>query len=80
MTRRGAKVGRNRERLLGGLLGDIHVTKTTDQAREGARSLTPEHVLDQHAISAGISNKRRTSTAPPESAARPPAPRPHWTP
>src|SRR5205807_9271392 len=54
---------RDRERLLGGLLGEIEVTEEADQRREDAAPLLAEDVLDQRSTSG------RTSTAPPRRAA-----------
>src|SRR4051812_10957555 len=58
-------VGRDRKRLLGSLLGQIHVTEEADQGSKDAAPLAPEDPLDQCAVSTGISTSGRTSTAPP---------------
>ena len=58
-------LGRDRKRLLGGLLGQIHVAEEADQGRQDAAPLAPEDLLDQCAVSTGISTSGRTSTAPP---------------
>jgi len=57
--------GRDRERLLGGILGEIDVTEEADQGRQDAAPLAPEDLLDQCAVSPGTSTSGRTSTAPP---------------
>ena len=61
----GPPFGRGRERLLGGLLGEVDVAEEADQGREDAAPLALEDLLDQWASSAGISTRGRTSTAPP---------------
>jgi hypothetical protein len=40
-------LGRDRERLLGGLLGEVDVTEEADQGGEDAAPLAPEDLLDQ---------------------------------
>ncbi len=61
----GPPLGRDRERLLGGLFGEVDVAKETDQGREDPTPLEPKDLLDQCAVSTGISKSGRTSTAPP---------------
>ena len=58
-------LGRDRERLLGGLLGEVEVAEEADQGREDPAPLALEDLLDQCAVSVGISTSGRTSTAPP---------------
>ena len=55
--------GGDRERLLGGLLGEVEVAEEADQGGEHAPPLLAEDLLDQRATSG------RTSTAPPSRAA-----------
>ena len=43
----GPPLGRDRERLLGGLLGEVDVTEEADQGGEDAAPLAPEDLLDQ---------------------------------
>ena len=61
----GPPLGGDRKRLLGGLLGQIHVTEEADQGRQNAAPLALEDLLDQCAVSTGTSTSGRTSTAPP---------------
>src|SRR6185312_13961412 len=56
-------LGGDRERLLGGLLGEIDVAEVADQRGEHPAPLLAEQLLDQRATSG------RTSTAPPSRAA-----------
>jgi hypothetical protein len=58
-------LGGNRERLLGGLLGEIEVAEEADQAGEDAAPLVAEDLLEQRYRS----TRGRTSTAPPIRAA-----------
>jgi len=51
----GPPFGRGRKRLLSGLLGEIDVTEEADQGREDPAPLAPEDLLDQCAVSTGIS-------------------------
>ena len=39
-------LGRDRERLLGGLLGEVEVTEEADQVREEAAPLVAEDLLE----------------------------------
>ena len=58
-------LGRDRERLLGGLLGEVEVAEEADQVREDAPPLVAEDLLeDRYHSTIG-----RTSTAPPSRAA-----------
>src|SRR5439155_25314921 len=58
-------LGRDRERLLSGLLGEVEVAEEADQAREDAAPLVAEDLLeDRYRSTSG-----RTSTAPPMRAA-----------
>ena len=43
----GPPLGRDRERLLSGLLGEVDVAEEADQGREDAAPLAPEDLLDQ---------------------------------
>jgi hypothetical protein len=43
----GPPLRRGRERLLGGLLGEIDVAEEADQGREDPAPLPPEDLLDQ---------------------------------
>jgi hypothetical protein len=43
----GPSLGRDRKRLLGGLLGQIYVAQETDQGGQDAAPLAPEDLLDQ---------------------------------
>ena len=43
----GPPLGRDRKRLLGGLLGEIDVTEEADQGREDPAPLALEDLLDQ---------------------------------
>jgi hypothetical protein len=43
----GPPLGRDRERLLGGLLGEIDVAEEADQGREYPAPLATEDLLDQ---------------------------------
>jgi Flp pilus assembly protein TadD len=61
----GPTLGRDGKRLLGGLLGEIDVTKEADQGRQDAAPLAPEDVLDRCAVSTATSTSGRISTAPP---------------
>ena len=61
----GPPLGRDRKRLLGSLLGQIHIAQEADQGRQDATPLAPEDLLDQWAYSTGTSTSGRTSTAPP---------------
>jgi hypothetical protein len=61
----GPPLGRDREGLLRGFLGEIDVTEEADQGRQDAAPLAAEDLLDQKPSSVGISTKGRTSTAPP---------------
>jgi hypothetical protein len=61
---RGPPLGRERESLLCGFLGEIDVTEEADQGRQDAAPLAPENLLDQKPSSM-ISTNGRTSTAPP---------------
>jgi len=58
-------LGRDREGLLRGFLGEIHVTEDAAQGSQDAASLAPERTLDQKPSSVGTSTNGRTSTAPP---------------
>jgi hypothetical protein len=44
-------LGRDRERVLGGLLGELEVAEKADQVREDAPPLIPEYLLDQRRAS-----------------------------
>jgi hypothetical protein len=61
----GPALGRDRERLLRGLLGEIEVAEEADQAGEDAAPLVPKDLLEQRYLS----TSGRTSTAPPIRAA-----------
>src|SRR5262245_39678622 len=61
----GPAVGRDRKRLLGGILGEIEVAEEADQVGEDAAPLVPEDLLEQCYLSAS----GRTSIAPPIRAA-----------
>lgn len=61
----GPALGRDRERLLGGLLGEIEIAEEADQGRQDSAPLAPEDVLDQNESSTGMFTSGRTSTAPP---------------
>ena len=65
----GPPLGRDRERLLGGVLGEVEIAQDADQGRQDAAPLAPEDLLDQKASSAGTSTNGRTSTAPPSATA-----------
>jgi hypothetical protein len=39
-------LGRDRERLLGGLLGEVDVAEEADQGRQDPAPLAPENLLD----------------------------------
>jgi hypothetical protein len=43
----GPSLGRDRERLLGGLLGEVDVAEETDQGREDPAPLALKDLLDQ---------------------------------
>jgi hypothetical protein len=60
----GPALGRDREGVLGGFLGEVEVAEEADQAREDAAPLVAEDVLE-----AQYSTTGRTSTAPPIRAA-----------
>jgi hypothetical protein len=60
----GPPLGRDRKRLLGGLLGEVDVAEEADQGREDPAPVLPEDLLDQCAVSP-VSTSGRTSTAPP---------------
>jgi hypothetical protein len=58
-------LGRDRERLLGGFLGEVEVAEDADQAGEDSAPLVAEDLLeDRYCVTTG-----RTSTAPPMRAA-----------
>ncbi len=61
----GPALGGDRERLLGGLLGELEVAEEADQRREYARPLVAEDLLER----SYHSTTGRTSTAPPMRAA-----------
>jgi hypothetical protein len=58
-------LGRNRERLLRGFLGEIEVAEEADQTGEDAAPLVPKDLLEQ----CYLSSTGRTSIAPPIRAA-----------
>jgi hypothetical protein len=49
LRRAGARpaFGGDRERVLGGLLGEVEVAEEADQGRQDATPLAPEDLLDQ---------------------------------
>ena len=57
-------LGGDRERLLGGLLGEVEVAEEADQRREDASPLVAEDLLELYHSATG-----RTSIAPPMRAA-----------
>jgi hypothetical protein len=59
----GPALGRDRERLLGGFLGEVEVAEEADQGREDASPLLAECLLEHYSASG------RTSIAPPIEAA-----------
>jgi hypothetical protein len=61
----GPALGRDRERLLRGLLGEIEVAEEADQAGEDAAPLVPKDLLEQRYLS----TNGLTSIAPPIRAA-----------
>ena len=61
----GPPLGRDRERLLGGLLGEVEVAEDADEAREDPAPLVAEDLLERRQYS----TTGRTSTAPPMLAA-----------
>src|SRR6185295_8176869 len=61
----GPAFGRQRERLLGGLLGEVEVAEEADQGGEDAPPLVPEGALEL----VQRSTRGLTSTAPPMRAA-----------
>ena len=61
----GPALGRDRERLLGGFLGEIEVAEEADQAGEDAAPLVAKDLLEQRYLS----TSGRTSIAPPIRAA-----------
>ena len=54
-------LGGDRERVLGGFLGEVEVAEVADQAGEDAAPLVAEDLLEQRYLS----STGRTSTAPP---------------
>jgi hypothetical protein len=61
----GPALGRDRERLLRGFLGEIEVTEEADEVGEDAAPLVPKDLLEQRYLS----TSGRTSIAPPIRAA-----------
>jgi hypothetical protein len=61
----GPALGRDRERFLGGFLGEVEVAEEADQAGEDAAPLVAEDLLEDRYCS----RTGRTSTAPPMLAA-----------
>src|SRR6266498_1165562 len=61
----GPALGGDRERVLGGFLGEVEVAEEADQAREDAAPLVAEDLLEDGYCSL----TGRTSTAPPMRAA-----------
>ena len=61
----GPALGRDRERLLRGVLGEIEVAEVADQAGDDAAPLVPKDLLEQRYLS----TSGRTSIAPPIRAA-----------
>jgi hypothetical protein len=61
----GPALGRDRERLLRGFLGEIEIAEEADQAGEDTAPLVPEDLLEQRYLS----STGRTSIAPPIRAA-----------
>jgi hypothetical protein len=55
---RGPALGRDRERLLNGIFGEIEVTKEADQAGEDAAPLVAKDLLEQRSRPAAADRPR----------------------